>query len=119
MRGFIDDYFGLTTYGSSIAQELNAGLSTFLAMAYITVVNPLILSDAGMDWCSLCCYLRCCRIWRLVMGLAKLSNRACTRNGTKRIFTYAIVLGSGQPWQTALGAVFISGILFILISFLL
>ena len=118
MRGFIDDYFGLTTYGSSIAQEVNAGLSTFLAMAYITVVNPLILSDAGMDFGAV--FVASCAAAAfgcLVMGLvANYPIALAPGMGQNAFFTYAIVLGSGQPWQTALGAVFISGILFILIS---
>ena len=118
MRGFIDDYFGLTTYGSSIAQEVNAGLSTFLAMAYITVVNPLILSDAGMDFGAF--FVATCAAAAfgcLVMGLvANYPIALAPGMGQNAFFTYAIVLGSGQPWQTALGAVFISGILFILIS---
>ena len=118
MRGFIDDYFGLTTYGSSIAQEVNAGLSTFLAMAYITVVNPLILSDAGMDFGAV--FVATCAAAAfgcLVMGLvANYPIALAPGMGQNAFFTYAIVLGSGQPWQTALGAVFISGILFILIS---
>ncbi|MEC8492394.1 MAG: NCS2 family permease [Pseudomonadota bacterium] len=118
MRGFIDDYFGLTTYGSSIAQEVNAGLSTFLAMAYITVVNPLILSDAGMDFGAV--FVATCAAAAfgcLVMGLvANYPIALAPGMGQNAFFTYAIVLGSGQPWQTALGAVFISGVLFILIS---
>ena len=118
MRGFIDDYFGLTTHGSSIAQEVNAGLSTFLAMAYITVVNPLILSDAGMDFGAV--FVASCAAAAfgcLVMGLvANYPIALAPGMGQNAFFTYAIVLGSGQPWQTALGAVFISGILFILIS---
>ena len=118
MRGFIDDYFGLTTYGSSIAQEVNAGLSTFLAMAYITVVNPLILSDAGMDFGAV--FVATCAAAAfgcLVMGfVANYPIALAPGMGQNAFFTYAIVLGSGQPWQTALGAVFISGILFILIS---
>ena len=50
MQRFLDDYFCLAAHGSSVAHEVNAGLTTFLAMAYITVVNPLILTDAGMDF---------------------------------------------------------------------
>jgi AGZA family xanthine/uracil permease-like MFS transporter len=118
MRGFIDNYFGLTAHGSSIAQEVNAGLSTFLAMAYITVVNPLILSDAGMDFGAV--FVATCAAAAfgcLVMGLvANYPIALAPGMGQNAFFTYAIVLGSGQPWQTALGAVFISGILFILIS---
>jgi AGZA family xanthine/uracil permease-like MFS transporter len=118
MRGFIDNYFGLTAHGSSIAQEVNAGLSTFLAMAYITVVNPLILSDAGMDFGAV--FVATCAAAAfgcLVMGLvANYPIALAPGMGQNAFFTYARVLGSGQPWQTALGAVFISGILFILIS---
>lgn len=118
MINLINDFFEMDERGSSISHELNAGMTTFLAMVYITVVNPLILTDAGMDFGAV--FVASCAAAAfgcLVMGLvANYPIALAPGMGQNAFFTYAIVLGSGQPWQTALGAVFISGILFILIS---
>ena len=118
MANLINDFFEIDERGSSISHELNAGMTTFLAMVYITVVNPLILTDAGMDFGAV--FVASCAAAAfgcLVMGLvANYPIALAPGMGQNAFFTYAIVLGSGQPWQTALGAVFISGILFILIS---
>ena len=118
MIKLINDFFEIDERGSSISHELNAGMTTFLAMVYITVVNPLILTDAGMDFGAV--FVASCAAAAfgcLVMGLvANYPIALAPGMGQNAFFTYAIVLGSGQPWQTALGAVFISGILFILIS---
>ena len=118
MINLINDFFEIDERGSSISHELNAGMTTFLAMVYITVVNPLILTDAGMDFGAV--FVASCAAAAfgcLVMGLVANNPIALAPGmGQNAFFTYAIVLGSGQPWQTALGAVFISGILFILIS---
>ena len=118
MINLINDFFEIDERGSSISHELNAGMTTFLAIVYITVVNPLILTDAGMDFGAV--FVASCAAAAfgcLVMGLvANYPIALAPGMGQNAFFTYAIVLGSGQPWQTALGAVFISGILFILIS---
>ena len=118
MINLINDFFEIDERGSSIFHELNAGMTTFLAMVYITVVNPLILTEAGMDFGAV--FVASCAAAAfgcLVMGLvANYPIALAPGMGQNAFFTYAIVLGSGQPWQTALGAVFISGILFILIS---
>lgn len=118
MGNFLNDYFDLASRGTTVPRELNAGLTTFLAMAYITVVNPLILSDAGMDFGAV--FVATCTAAAfgcLVMGLlANYPVGLAPGMGQNAFFTYAVVIGSGQPWQAALGAVFISGILFVLIS---
>lgn len=118
MGNFLNDYFDLVGRGTTVSRELNAGLTTFLAMAYITVVNPLILSDAGMDFGAV--FVATCTgaaFGCLVMGLlANYPVGLAPGMGQNAFFTYAVVIGSGQPWQAALGAVFISGILFVLIS---
>ncbi|MBL6815181.1 MAG: NCS2 family permease, partial [Pseudomonadales bacterium] len=70
MRKSLDEYFGLTEHGTTVSREALAGVTTFLAMAYITVVNPLILSDAGMDFGAV--FVATCvaaAIGSLVMGL--------------------------------------------------
>ena len=120
MQKSLDQYFGLTDHGTTLSREALAGLTTFLAMAYITVVNPLILSDAGMDFGAV--FVATClaaAIGSMAMGLmANYPIGLAPGMGQNAFFTYAVVVGSGQPWQAALGAVFISGILFVIISVL-
>ena len=66
----LDQYFGLTDHGTTVSREALAGLTTFLAMAYITVVNPLILSDAGMDFGAVFVATCCAAAFgSLVMGI--------------------------------------------------
>lgn len=116
----LDQYFRLTEHDTSVSREAIAGLTTFLAMAYITVVNPLILSDAGMDFGAVFVATCCAAAFgSLVMGLmANYPIGQAPGMGQNAFFTYAVVVGSGHPWQAALGAVFISGVLFIIISLL-
>ena len=120
MLSSVDRFFGLSANGTNLSREVTAGLTTFLAMAYITVVNPLILSDAGMDFGAV--FVATClaaAFGSLVMGLvANYPIGLAPGMGQNAFFTYAVVVGSGHPWQTALGAVFLSGILFVLISLL-
>ena len=118
MQKSLDEYFGLTDHGTTVSREALAGVTTFLAMAYITVVNPLILSDAGMDFGAV--FVATCiaaAVGSLVMGLlANYPIGLAPGMGQNAFFTYAVVLGSGHTWQAALGAVFLSGTLFITIS---
>lgn len=120
MKDYIDRYFGLRAHGSSIRQEVVAGITTFLAMAYITVVNPAILSDAGMDFGAV--FVATClaaALGTLVMGLyANYPVAQAPGMGQNAFFTYGVVLGMGHSWQGALGAVFLSGLIFILLSVL-
>ncbi|WP_226662496.1 NCS2 family permease [Microbulbifer aggregans] len=101
-------------------REVLAGLTTFLAMAYITVVNPSMLSEAGMDFGGV--FVATClaaAFGSILMGL--LGNYPiglAPGMGQNAFFTYAVVLGMGHPWETALGAVFLSGILFVALSLL-
>jgi AGZA family xanthine/uracil permease-like MFS transporter len=120
MRDLLDRYFGLSQHGTSVRQEVVAGSTTFLAMAYITVVNPGILATAGMDFGAV--FVATClaaALGTLVMGLyANYPVGQAPGMGQNVFFTYGIVLGVGVSWQTALGAVFISGVLFIILSLL-
>ena len=120
MQKSLDQYFGLNEHGTTLSREALAGLTTFLAMAYITVVNPLILSDAGMDFGAVFVATCCAAAFgSLVMGImANYPIGMAPGMGQNAFFTYAVVVGSGHPWQAALGAVFISGILFVIISLL-
>lgn len=120
MMHALDRFFGLTEQHSSIRQEVMAGVTTFLAMAYITVVNPSILSDAGMDFGAV--FVATClaaAIGTAIMGLyANYPVAQAPGMGQNAFFTYGIVLGMGHSWQSALGAVFVSGLIFILLSVL-
>lgn len=116
----VAEFFQLSSLGTDIRKESLAGLTTFLAMAYITVVNPAILSDAGMDFGAV--FVATClaaAFGSIAMGLlGNLPVALAPGMGQNAFFTYAVVLGMGHSWQVALGAVFISGILFIVLSVL-
>lgn len=120
MLSAIDRFFGLSANNSSVRQEVMAGVTTFLAMAYITVVNPSILSAAGMDFGAV--FVATCLAAALgtaVMGLyANYPVAQAPGMGQNAFFTYGIVLGMGHTWQSALGAVFVSGVIFIVLSIL-
>lgn len=113
-------YFALTAHGTTVRIELMAGLTTFLTMAYIIFVNPLILADAGMDHGAV--FVATClaaAIGTLIMGLyANYPVALAPGMGLNAYFTYGVVLGLGYTWQAALGAVFLSGLIFIVISVL-
>ncbi|NOX69610.1 MAG: NCS2 family permease [Gammaproteobacteria bacterium] len=114
----LDSYFGLKKYGSSVRVESLGGATTFLAMAYITVVNPSILAQAGMDFGAV--FVATCiaaAFGSIVMGLyGKYPIAQAPGMGQNAYFTFGIVLGMGHDWQTALGAVFISGVIFVTLS---
>ncbi len=120
MQFFLNKFFKLTENNTSISREIIAGLTSFLAMSYIMVVNPLILSEAGMDFGAV--FVATClsaALGSLIMGvLANYPVGLAPGMGQNAFFTYSVVISSGYPWQTALGAVFLSGILFLIISFL-
>ncbi|MEM7432838.1 MAG: NCS2 family permease [Pseudomonadota bacterium] len=119
MQG-LDRFFRLSERGTTIRTELVAGLTTFLAMAYIAVVNPSILSETGMDFGAV--FVATClaaAIGSILMGI--LGNYPIAQApgmGQNAFFAYGVVLGMGHTWQTALGAVFISGMIFIALSIL-
>lgn len=116
----IAEFFQLSLLGTNFRKESVAGLTTFLAMAYITVVNPAILSDAGMDFGAV--FVATClaaAFGSIAMGLlGNLPVALAPGMGQNAFFTYAVVLGMGHSWQVALGAVFWSGIIFIVLSVL-
>ncbi|MET0857883.1 MAG: NCS2 family permease [Telluria sp.] len=116
----LETFFKLKESGSDVRTELVAGLTTFLTMAYIIFVNPTILGDAGMPKDAV--FVATClaaAIGTLIMGLyANYPIGMAPGMGLNAYFAYAVVLGMGVPWQTALGAVFLSGCLFVLVSVL-
>ena len=110
--------FGLAKSESSVGVELGAGLTTFMAMAYIAFVNPQMMADTGMDpGASFVATCLAAAIACFFMGLyANWPIGLAPGMGLNAFFTYTIVGDMGYPWQTALGAVFIAGILFVLLT---
>jgi AGZA family xanthine/uracil permease-like MFS transporter len=110
--------FDLKGHGTTVRTEVFAGLTTFLTMAYIVVVNPLILGAAGLPVAGVA-VATCLSagFGSILMGL--LSNyplALAPGMGLNAYFTYTVVKGMGLPWQTALGCVFISGVAFMLLT---
>jgi AGZA family xanthine/uracil permease-like MFS transporter len=116
--GFLERQFKLQEHGTTVRTELVAGLTTFLTMAYIIFVNPSILGDAGMPKDAV--FVATCLIaalGTLIMGLyANYPIALAPGMGLNAYFAYVVVLGMGFTWQTALGAVFISGCLFLVVT---
>lgn len=120
MQNWLNNFFKIRQNNSSIQSEVIAGVTTFLAMAYITVVNPSILSQAGMDFGAV--FVATCiaaAVGSIIMGMyANYPIALAPGMGQNAFFTFGICIGMGNSWQIALGAVFISGVLFIIISIL-
>lgn len=114
----IERYFKLTENQTSVRQEFVGGLTTFMTMAYIIVVNPQILAQAGMPAEGVL-FATCisAAAATLVMGLyANYPIALAPGMSLNAYFTYSVCLGMHIPWQTALGVVFFSGVLFILLT---
>lgn len=114
----LNSYFKLSEHGTTVRTEVVAGLTTFLTMAYIIFVNPLILSEAGMDRGAV--FVATCiasAIGTLVMALyANYPLALAPGMGLNAYFTFGVVKGMHYSWQVALGAVFISGVIFMVLS---
>jgi AGZA family xanthine/uracil permease-like MFS transporter len=114
----LERLFKFEEHGSSVRTEVLAGLTTFLTMAYIIFVNPSILGDAGMPKGAV--FVATCLIAALgtaIMGLyANYPIALAPGMGLNAYFAYVVVLGMGFTWQVALGAVFISGCLFLVVT---
>jgi AGZA family xanthine/uracil permease-like MFS transporter len=111
-------FFKLEEHQTDVRTEVLAGLTTFLTMAYIIFVNPNILADAGMPHDAV--FVATCiaaAIGTVIMGMyANYPIAMAPGMGLNAYFAYAVVKGMGFTWQAALGAVFISGCLFLLVS---
>lgn len=120
MRGLGERLFKLEENKTSVATEVVAGVTTFLTMAYIIVVNPQILAPAGIDaGAAFTATCLAAAFGSLAMGL--ISNypiALAPAMGLNAYFTFTVVQGMGVPWQQALGAVFVSGVIFLVISVL-
>jgi AGZA family xanthine/uracil permease-like MFS transporter len=117
----IDRYFGIAKAGSTIPRELRAGLTTFLTMSYVLFVNPQVLGNAivipnGFAKLLVVTALAAA-IGSLLMALvARYPFAQAPGMGLNAYFAYTVVLGQKIPWETALGAVFISGAMFVVLS---
>ncbi|MFG5777602.1 NCS2 family permease [Comamonas sp. J-3] len=114
----LEKFFKLGEHGTTVRTEILAGLTTFLTMAYIMFVNPSILGDAGMPKGAV--FVATCliaAIGSVLMGLlANYPIAIAPGMGLNAYFAYVVVLGMGYTWQAALGAVFVSGCLFLLVT---
>ena len=118
MLNRLDNIFKLSFYNTNIKKEILAGFTTFITMSYIIFVNPQIMSSTGMDFgavlvgtclaASIACF---------IMGFfANWPVGLAPGMGLNAFFTYSVVGEMGYSWETALGAVFLSGVLFFIMS---
>lgn len=114
----LEKFFNFNKHQTNLRIEVIAGLTTFMTMAYILVVNPAILSETGMDSGALFVATALAAIvGTLVMAFyAKLPFGLAPGMGLNAFFAYSVVIGMGYSWQFALTAVFIEGLIFILLT---
>ncbi len=116
----LDQYFKLTENGTSVRTEIIAGVTTFLTLAYIMFVNPSILAETGMDHGAV--FVATClaaAVGTMIMGVvANYPVAVAPGMGLNAYFAFGVVLGMGHSWQVGLGAVFLSGIIFVILSIL-
>ncbi|MDD5155965.1 MAG: NCS2 family permease [Candidatus Omnitrophica bacterium] len=118
MRGTIDNFFKLKELKTDIRTEVIAGLTTFMAMAYIIFVNPAMISQAGMDFgAAMVATCLAAAVGTILMGLyVNYPIALAPGMGENAFFTYTVCLTMGISWQVALGCVFIEGVLFIILT---
>lgn len=114
----LENFFKFKENGTDFKTEVIAGITTFLAMAYILGVNPVLLSQGGMPATGvLFATAISSGIACIIMGVvAKYPVGLAPGMGLNALFTYTIILNMGNTWETALAAVFISSILFLIIT---
>src|SRR6266576_4816745 len=118
VKALLDSYFKLTENQTTVRQELLGGATTFMTMAYIVVVNPQILAQAGMPQEGVV-FATCisAAVATLVMGLyANYPIALAPGMSLNAYFTYSVCLGIHVPWQTALGVIFLSGVFFLILT---
>lgn len=118
LEKMMDERFGLTDAGVTWQSEMRAGLTTFMTMAYILLVNPAMLSGTGMPFddvlfaTAMAAFIGC-----TVMGLwANLPFALAPGMGLNAYFAFTVVMEMGIPWEVALAAVFVEGLIFLVIS---
>ena len=114
----LERFFGIRSRGSTVGTEIRAGLATFLTLAYILFVNPQILSRAGLPAADVAVATALASAAAtLVMGLwANYPFALAPGMGLNAYFTYGVVLGMGVDWRIALAAVFVEGVLFLVLA---
>jgi AGZA family xanthine/uracil permease-like MFS transporter len=114
----LERMFGLSGHGTTVRTEVFAGFTTFLTMAYIVVVNPTILGDAGLPIAAVAAATcLAAGFGSLLMGfIANYPLALAPGMGLNAYFTYTVVKGMGVPWETALGCVFLSGAAFLILT---
>ncbi|MFC6717770.1 NCS2 family permease [Natrialbaceae archaeon GCM10025810] len=122
----LEEYFGVAEHGSDVGTETVAGVTTFLAMSYIILVNPFILAEAiDVSGYSELQVIQMIAIGTIIASAVAILVMAFYANrpfalapgmGLNAFFAYTVVLGMGIPWETALAAVFVEGIIFIAIT---
>ncbi len=114
----LDRYFEISARGSTVRTEVLAGMTTFLTMAYIVLVNPAILGTTGMPVAAVAaatCFAAA--FASILMGLSSNTPLAMAPGmGLNAYFAFTVVQQMGVPWQTALGCVFISGVAFLVLT---
>jgi adenine/guanine/hypoxanthine permease len=117
---FLDRYFDLRGNGTTVRTEVVAGLTTFLAMAYIVFVNPYFLGSEGAGMDDGAVFVATCLaafIGTAIMGLyARYPIAQAPGMGLNAFFAFTVVLGMGIPWETALAGTFVSGLLFLVLA---
>ena len=118
MKSVLENFFSVSEHQTSIQKEILAGVTTFITMAYIIFVNPQMMAQAGMDYGAI--FVGTClaaAVACLLMGLfANWPVGLAPGMGLNAFFTYTVVGEMGYSWEVALGAVFIAGILFFIMS---
>lgn len=115
---FFEKFFKLSENGTNARTEILAGITTFVTMAYILLVNPIVLKDAGLDQGAVfMATALASAIATLFMGVyANYPFALAPGMGLNAFFAYVMVGKMGIPWQTALGAVFLSGIIAVIVT---
>jgi len=114
----LERYFQFRELGTNWRTEILAGCTTFITMAYIIFVNPSILHETGMPLAAVvAATCLCAALGSILMGVfARYPLALAPGMGLNAYFTYTVVKGMGVPWQTALGAVFLSGVAFLILT---
>src|SRR5438874_1436328 len=118
LRHRLERYFEFPALRADWKTEILAGFTTFMTMAYIVFVNPAILHETGMPLAAVTAAtcLSAAAGSFLMGGFAKYPIALAPGMGLNAYFTYVVVKGMGIPWQAALGAVFLSGVAFLILT---
>src|SRR5579872_2243131 len=118
LRYSLEQYFQFKALETNWRTEILAGFTTFMTMAYIIFVNPSVLHETGMPLAAVTAAtcLSAAAGSLLMGGFARYPIAMAPGMGLNAYFTYVVVKGMGVPWQAALGAVFISGVVFLLLT---